>query len=88
MKMGMKMKPLNQIDFEVLDGALRGLRGTFNFTPLGPTKSEVGIQSTFRYDHFSAPKIFLEFGLEVVFQRMAARLRAHVEDQYKKASGQ
>lgn len=73
-----------QIEFMVAGGAMQGLSGTFTFTDLGPKKSEVGIACEFNYDQFPAPKVFLEFGLEVVFQRMAARLRAYVEEEFKK----
>lgn len=90
MKLQMKIKPDSvprQIDFVVIEGGMEGLAGTFTFSELDPRKTEVGIDSTFRYDKFPAPQVFLEFGLEVVFQRMAARLRGHVEEEYKKAGG-
>jgi hypothetical protein len=36
----------------------------------------------YSYDHFPVPKFFLEFGVEVIFQKMALRLRRYVEEQY------
>lgn len=87
MKMSLKSDDSRQparIDFLVLDGAMKGLSGTFLFTSLAPKKSEVGIDCDFRYDQFPVPKLFLEFGLEVVFQRMALRLRHHVEEEFAK----
>jgi hypothetical protein len=87
MRMLMKMKPEadpRQIEFLVQSGSMQGLSGTFTFENIGPQKTEVGIDSRFRYDEFPAPRVFLEFGLEVVFQRMAARLRAYVEEEFNK----
>jgi len=75
-----------RIDYQVIDGAMKGLAGTFRFDELSAKKTEVGITSDFQYDEFPVPKLFLEFGLEVVFQRMAVRLRQHVEDEFRKKS--
>jgi hypothetical protein len=87
MRMRMKMRPEadpRQIEFLVQSGSMQGLSGVFTFEDIGPRKTEVGIDSRFRYDEFPAPRVFLEFGLEVVFQRMAARLRAYVEEEFNK----
>jgi len=90
MKLQMKMRPEaqpKQIKFLVISRGMQGLEGTFTFDDLGLKKTEVGIDCLFRYDEFPAPQIFLEFGLEVVFQRMAASLRAYVEEEFKKGKG-
>lgn len=87
MKVLIKAKPESeprQIDFLVTKGGMQGLSGRFTFTDVGIKKSEIAIDSSFKYDKFPAPRVFLEFGLEVVFQRMAARLRAHVEQEFKR----
>jgi hypothetical protein len=87
MKVLIKAKPESdpqQIDFFVTKGGMQGLNGKFTFTDLELKKSEIAVDCGFKADKFSAPRIFMEFGLEVVFQRMAARLRAHVEQEFKR----
>lgn len=90
MKLAIATSPQDKprsIEFTVIEGSMKGLKGKFDFAEV-PGKSpqtEVGIDAEFRYDDFPVPKVFLEFGLEVVFQRMAGRLRGHVEEQYRKA---
>lgn len=71
------------LDYEILRGPLKGLRGAFSFVDIATNKSEVGMTGDYRYADLPIPKIFLEFGMEVIFQKMAARLRRHVETEYK-----
>ncbi len=73
------------ISYVLVNGPMKGLRGVFSFYPLSEKKSEVGIDGDMLYDRFPVPKIFLQFGMEVIFQRMALRLREHAESEYKKA---
>ena len=72
-----------RIDYEILNGPLRGLKGAFEFTEIGSIQTEVGIVSEFHYDELPLPKFFIEFGLEVVFQKMAVNLRNYVEHEFK-----
>jgi hypothetical protein len=73
-----------QIAFELVRGPMQGLNGVFNYAELPKAKTEVGIEGQFHYDTFPIAKLFLEFGMEVVFQRMATGLRSHVESEYAK----
>lgn len=72
-----------EIGFEVMEGALKGFSGLFWFQPLGPGTSEVGLEGTLSYETLPVPKIFLEFGMEVVLQRLAGKLRRYAEDEFK-----
>ena len=73
-----------RIEFEVVEGVVKGMRNQILFVnPESPGKTEVAIQGEYRYDTFPIPKAFLEFGMEVVFQKMAARLRQQVETAYR-----
>jgi hypothetical protein len=49
---------------------------------VGPAKTEIGISGKYRYVHFPIPKLFAEFGIEVILQRMAARIREQLEDRH------
>jgi hypothetical protein len=73
-----------RIAYEVLEGQLKGMTGVFTFRDLNGKKTEVGIDGDFHYDKLSLPTFFVEFGFEVVFQRMAINLRSFVEREYRK----
>lgn len=75
-------KPQEQIKFEIVEGTLTGLRGELNFAKIGDKKTEIGIQGRYDYVKFPIPKFFAEFGIEVILQRMAIRLRSYVETKF------
>lgn len=77
-----KSDPQN-LHFVILAGPMHGFVGDLTFTPVSSRKCEVGFVGEFKYDHFPLPQSFLEFGLEVVLKRMAARLRAYVETEWE-----
>lgn len=70
--------------FRIVKGPMKDFAGQLAFDPIKADKCEIGITGAYRYDEFPLPKIFLEFAMEFVFQRMASRLRTHVEDAYEK----
>lgn len=70
-----------QIEFSLLKGPLKGLRSQVSFASV-EGKTEVGMDGIYSYDEFPIPRLFLEFGLEVMFQKMAARLRTKAEAAY------
>jgi hypothetical protein len=72
-----------KINFEILKGPVKGMRGSLHFTSLAATKSEVGMNGEYGYDKFPLPKFFLEFGMEVVLQKMAVRLRNAAEKAFR-----
>lgn len=72
-----------RLEYEVLEGALVGMTGVLSFAEINPMRTEVGIFSQFNYGALSVPRIFVEFGFEVVFQRMAINLKNRVEHEYK-----
>lgn len=72
------------VSFEVIKGPLQGLTARLHFLELSSAKTEIGMSGEYSYDQFPIPKFFLEFGMEVVFQKMAVRLRSYVEEQFAK----
>lgn len=72
------------IGYEVIRGPMLGFRGEFAFEPTGQSLSEVGMTGLYSYKSFPMPQFFLEFGLQVVFQKMAVRLRHNVEEEFRK----
>jgi len=67
----------------VEEGPLTGFRLRLSFAPVRGGKTEIGIQGEYGYDRFPIPRLFLEFGMEVVLQRMAGHMRSYVERAYK-----
>lgn len=78
-----------RIEFQIVAGPLAGFRGILSFSKISPAlaapKCEVGMWGEYKYDVFPIPKVFLEFGIEVVFKRLAERLRSHIEAEYSHA---
>jgi hypothetical protein len=77
-----------RLEFDVLEGRLRGLELALSLTPINaasgrPAKCEVGLTGDYHYGELALPKIFVEFGMEVVLQKMAERLRHEVQSAYR-----
>lgn len=73
------------IYFKIISGVFTGMEGEISYEDVGRRKTEVAITSRYSYEKLPVPAFFAEFGLEVVLQKMAARMRAYVEEQYQKS---
>lgn len=84
-KMWLKITSLlnSDIHFEIVEGTLKGASGDIRFEKTGLEKTEIGLDGRFEYLHFPIPKMFAEFGIEVILQRMAIRFRSFLEELYK-----
>lgn len=71
-----------RIAYRIVSGPLQGYAGSVTFAAVNAGKSEVGISGEYKYDQFPIPRFFLQFGLEVVMQKMAWRLRSSVEEKW------
>lgn len=74
------------IAYKLVGGPMTGFAGQIDFVKVAERKCEVGFVGEYKYDNFPIPRLFLEFGMEVVLQRMAARLRAFTEEELSHAS--
>lgn len=76
-----------RLEFDVLEGRLRGLELALSFDPIKasarPAKCEVGLTGDYPFTELALPKVFAEFGMEVVLQKMAERLRREVQGAYQ-----
>jgi ribosome-associated toxin RatA of RatAB toxin-antitoxin module len=72
-----------RLDSTLINGPMNGLHYQLVFADLAAKKCEVGMSGDYNYDQFPIHRIFLQFGMEAVFQNMAQRLRSHVEDSYR-----
>ena len=77
------MSPANEknqnLKFEVIWGAFKGLTGELLFDPLDDGKCEVSVVATFQTTDPPLPKRVLGFALEVVIQKVAEKMRAYAE---------
>lgn len=71
------------LQWRVLEGVFPGMTGYISFENVKNSKSEVAIWGEHTYSEWPIPKLFLEFGLEVVLQRFGQSLRALVEADFK-----
>lgn len=71
--------------FKVIQGHFLGMEGKVSFVEVSPLRSEIGFAAGYRYDKLPFPQFFVEFGLEVVIQKIAALLRTNIETQYQES---
>jgi len=74
----------SELKYEVKTGPMAGLTGRVTMTELQRAKTEVGLEGEFKYTQFPLPQLFLEYGLEFAFRRLAWRLRTHAEQEHRK----
>lgn len=90
MRFIMRTTPSSALHFEIVEGTLKGAEGDFTLVevvnPDLHKRTEVGMTGHFDYVKFPLPKIFLEFGIEIILQRMAVQMRSYVEELYKKGT--
>jgi hypothetical protein len=79
--------PNSSIHFEIAQGTLKGLKADIHFEKIESVKTEIGISGSYDYVKFPIARIFAEFGIEVILQRMAIRLRSVVEEHYRNSLG-
>ena len=72
-----------EIAYEIISGVFKGLTGVIRLDEFGPRATEVSLTAEYKYDKLPIPQFFISFGLEVVLQRMAGRMRAYTEDLYR-----
>ena len=73
-----------EIRFKVVQGAFKGLLGNISFKPYKTSKSQIMLRAEYEYSKLPFPQFFVEFGLEVVLQKIAAKVRTFLESQKKK----
>ncbi len=69
--------------FRVIQGHFLGMEGKVSFVEVAPLRSEIGFAAGYRYDKLPFPQFFVEFGLEVVIQKIAVLLRTNFENEFQ-----
>lgn len=72
------------IHFEIVEGTLKGAQGELKFISVGPQLTEISLQGSYDYARFPIPRLFAEFGIEVILQKMAIHIRQFLEENYRK----
>lgn len=75
----------DEIQFDVIWGNFKGMKGFIGFESVSLTKTEMSLMATYQSKTLPLPKILMGFALEVVTQKVAEKIRAFTEADYKQA---
>ncbi len=67
------------IHMKVVQGALKGMVVAFRIKDAKSRKTEVAMTALYNFEKLPMPQFFVVFGLEVVFQKIAEKMRLFVE---------
>lgn len=73
-----------EMHFEVVRGNLVGMKGIVRTEDFKRQKSEMSIIGSRTAQKLGMPAILLDFGLEIVLQQVAKKIRNYLEAEYKK----
>lgn len=88
-RMTMKVEPvaakagekISRLNFKVIQGHFTGMEGAFTYEEHKPEATLMGFEAEYKYTVLPMPRFFIEFGLEVVLQKVAGRMRTYLENQ-------
>ncbi|MCB0407446.1 MAG: hypothetical protein KDD34_04520 [Bdellovibrionales bacterium] len=72
-------KDMDTIYMHVQEGAFKGMRVAFRLKDAKSRKTEISMTAQYEFDKLPMPRFFIEFGLEVIFQKIAEKTRSHIE---------
>lgn len=83
-RMLMQLTPVSEdwrseIQWEVIWGSFKGMKGVIGFEKLGPRATEVSFTGRFEATELPIPKFLMGFALEVVTQKVAEKMRSYLE---------
>lgn len=73
-----------EMHFEVLRGNLVGMKGLIRLEDFKRQKIEMSLAGKQSAQNLGMPAILLDFGLEIVLQQVAKKIRNYLEGEYKK----
>ncbi len=71
--------PIRQIQFKVIEGHFVGLEGVMAFRELPGAHTEASLRVSHEAREIPIPRILVGFALEVLIQKVAAKMRTHFE---------
>ncbi len=83
-RMMMQLTPVqddwrSEVQWEVIWGSFKGMKGVIGFERLGPRATEVSFSGRFEAPELPIPKILMGFALEVITQKVAEKMRTYLE---------
>ncbi len=76
-----------EMHFEVLRGNLVGMKGIVRSEDFKRQKTEMSLVGAQSAQKLGMPAILLDFGLEIVLQQVAKKIRNYLEAEFKKEQG-
>lgn len=73
-----------EVTWVIKKGFLQGLKGQLKSQEKGFAKTLFSVQADDKFQKTRIPKIFVEFGFEVVVQKFAENVRSLIEEDFKK----
>ncbi|MCB0420229.1 MAG: hypothetical protein KDD61_04490 [Bdellovibrionales bacterium] len=74
-------KPQYEIHWRHTKGLFQGMTGVVVLKDVGRRTCEISMTTRFNFDKLPLPEFFVEFGLEVILQKMAFQVRKYVHSQ-------
>ena len=81
-----KEGPLYEIRWTHTKGLFTGMKGVLRFKDIGRRKHQITMTARYNFSKLPLPKFFVQFGLEVVLQKAAFKLRQYIEHEGVSAS--
>jgi hypothetical protein len=79
-----KLKGEEGHGFTIVEGPMHGLEMKISFVQADVKHTEAALSGSYDYERFPIPRLFLEFGMEVILRRTAWRLRHQVETEFRR----
>lgn len=76
----------DEIQWTVIGGTMKGMRGKFTFTDQSKGKTEVSIFSDMEADQIPLPSILAPFTLEIIAENVAQKMREDMEKAFKESN--
>tara|TARA_B100000749_G_scaffold280891_1_gene280271 strand:- start:44567 stop:45184 length:618 start_codon:yes stop_codon:yes gene_type:complete len=70
------------IHWNVVGGYFKGMQLHFELKGFGDRKTRIALYGEHRYKDLGIPRFFIEFGMEVIMQQSAHRLRQIIEEEF------
>ncbi len=75
----------DEIQFDVVWGNFKGMKGQIGFESTALAKTEMSLIASYQSKSLPLPKVLMGLALETVTQKIAEKLRAFIEQDYKQA---
>ncbi len=69
----------SEVQWEVIWGSFKGMKGLIGFERLGPRSTEVSFQGRYEAKELPLPPFLMGFALEVIVQKVAEKMRTYLE---------